>query len=260
MLDNERVKEIQKTVAEACLKMTCIITCDPSDKDVAVFSGVFYKDEGHYYVLTAKHCLEDIQRPKTIALSNFGAQTLNAPFVWVKDVEVQNNFAKADIDIAVIELSPDYAGKLNAEWVIRDKIAETIYVNDPVFVVGFPKEILKRNAVDKRIIYPAPFAAFSMVAETPKSQSSLNPIDTNVEFFVYYERKDHEPHPHPRGMSGCGIFTFNPIPTKLEELWTPNIRLLGIQSALFQGKFVRGKKASVALPTIKELRTEGDKN
>ena len=254
MLENERIRGMQEAVAEACLKMTCIFTCDPSDADVVVFSGVFYKkDEGHYYILTAKHCLEGIRRPDTITLSNFGAQTLNAQFVWLKDVEVRNNLAKTDIDIAIIELASDYAKKLNAQWVSRDRIPETIALNAPVYVVGFPKEMLKRNPVDKRFIHPAPFAAFSMVAETPESESSLNPIDTNVDFFVFYDKAGPGPRPDPKGMSGCGIFTFNSIPSTPEELWIPNTRLLGILSALFPGNLLRGKKASFALPTIDEM-------
>lgn len=263
MLDQESIKGIEKTVAEACLKMTCIITCDPSDTDLAVFSGVFFQDDGHYYVLTAKHCLEDIKKPNTIDLSNYGAQTLNAKFEWLQDVEVKNTLVKTDIDIAIIELSPDYAGRLNAEWVSHEKIAEVITIRDPVYVVGFPKEILRSSSVDKRVIHPTPFATFGMVTDPPKSESVLNPIDTNVDFFIHYQElkdeKKGEQNPHPKGMSGCGIFTFNTFHLASGELWTPNIRLLGIQSGLFLGRFIRGKKATLVLPTIEKLHEDDTK-
>ena len=256
-LDKKSVLRIEKTVAEACLKMTCIVTCDPSDKDLAVFSGVFFQNRGHYYVLTAKHCLEDIQKPKTIGLSNYGAQTLNAEFEWRQDFEVKNDLVKAEIDIAAIELSPDYAVRLNAEWVSRDRIAGDITVGAPVFAVGFPKEILRRNPVDKRIIYPGPYAAFSVVVDPPRSESMLNPVDTAVDFFIYFEELkgtgNNDQQGHLRGMSGGGMFTFDTISFKTEELWTPNIKLLGILSALFQGKFIRGKKAGLILPAIEQM-------
>jgi hypothetical protein len=256
MLDQESIKGIGKTVAEACLKMTCIITCDPSDTDLAVFSGVFFQDDGHYYVLTAKHCLEDIKKPNTIDLSNYGAQTLNAKFESIQNVEVKNRLVKTDIDIAIIELSPDYAGRLNAEWASREMIAEVITIGDPVYVVGFPKEILRRSSIDKRVIHPTPFAIFSMVTDPPKSESVLNPINTDVDFFIHYQELKYEKkgkqNPHPKGMSGCGIFTFNTFHLASGELWTPNIRLLGIQSSLFQGRFIRGKKATLVLPTIEK--------
>jgi hypothetical protein len=253
-LDKKSVVSIERTVAEACLKMTCIVTCDPSDKDLTVFSGVLFQNKGHYYVLTAKHCLEDIQKPKTIGLSSYGAQTLNVDFEGLQDFEVKNDLVKAEIDIAAIELSPDYAVRLSAEWVSRERITGDITVGAPVFAVGFPKEILRRNPVDKRIIYPGPYAAFSMVIDPPKSESMLNPIDTAVDFFIYYEESkdtsNEDQHVHPRGMSGGGIFTFDTIPLESEELWTPNIRLLGIISALFQGKCLRGKKAALILSAI----------
>lgn len=253
-LDKKSVLRIEKAITEACLKMTCIVTCDPSDKDLSVFSGVLFQNRAHYYVLTAKHCLEGIQKPKTIGLSNYGAQTLNAEFEWLRDFEIQNDLVKAEIDIAAIELSPDYALRLNAEWVSRDRIAESISVGAPVFAVGFPKEILRRNPADKRIIYPGPYAAFSMVVDPPQSESTLNPIDTAVDFFILYgESKDtsnEDRDIHPRGMSGGGIFTFDTIPIETEQLWSPNIRLLGIVSALFQGELIRCKKASFVLPAI----------
>lgn len=256
MLDQETVKGIQKTVAEACLKMTCIFTCDPSDTDFVVFSGVFFQDDGHYYVLTAKHCLKDIQRPETISLSSYGAQTLNAKVALLQKVEVKNTLIKTDIDISIIELSPDYACRLNTEWVSREMIAEVITIGDPVYVVGFPKEILTRSSIGKRVIHPTPFAIFSMVTDPPNSESVLNPINTDVDFFIPYQKlkdkKKGDHNPHPGGMSGCGIFTFNTFNLASGELWTPNIRLLGIQSSLFKGRFIRGKKATLVLPTIEK--------
>ena len=252
-LDKEDVLKIERAIAEACLKMTCVVTCDPSEDDFAVFSGVFFHNNGRYYVLTAKHCLEDIQRPKTIGLSNYSAQTLNAEFERLQDFEIRNDLVKTETDIAVIELSPDYAVRLNAEWVSRDRITEVSAVGTPVFAVGFPKEIMRRNPNDRRIIYPGPYAAFSAVVEPPPSESILNPIDTAVDFFIAYgkqEGADDNHDIHPRGMSGGGIFTFDTISLNTQELWTPNIRLLGILSALFQGKLIRGKKAALVLSAM----------
>lgn len=257
MIDKEG---IEKTIAETCLKMTCIISCDPSNIDLTVFSGVFFQDNGRYCVLTAKHCLEDIQKPHTLSLSNYGAQTLNAKFVYLKDFEVKSGLAKTDVDIAVIELSPDYAQKLNAEWVSRERIHEIVSVGDAVYVVGFPKAMIKRNALDNRFVHPAPYAAFTMIADPPPSESAMNPVDDSVDFFVHFEgstdSKEHKQPFNPGGMSGCGIFTFDPIPRDPGRLWVPNIRLVGIQSSVFQKRFLRGKKALLALQEI-DKRTIG---
>ncbi len=255
----EEAKAFEATIADACMKATCIITCDPSSAGFGVFSGVFFQDKGHYYVLTAHHCVQDIRRLDTLAIANYGAQTLNTPLKYLQKRTVEDRNIKADIDIEIIELSADYAESLNAEWITRDRLADHAEVGETVFVIGFPYRLIRRDNRDRRVIHPVPFASFSEVIKTPESESFLNPIDPNIDMFTGYREKsmsidDVEIEVHPEGMSGGGVFTFNRIPVDRNEFWSPQIKLVAIQSAFFRKEALRAKFAQVILPTIDSMQ------
>jgi hypothetical protein len=255
----KEVKTFEHAIAEACLKMTCIITCDPSTQGFSAFSGVFFKDNEHFYVLTAKHCMEDIRKTETLALSNLGAQTLNVPLKYIQTKTIENREIKADIDIVIIELQPDYAKMLNAEWITRERVVDRVEVGEAVFVIGFPYKLIGRSKADRRIIHPGPFVSFSEIVRAPESESLLNPIDPNIDVFTGYDEKsmttdDIEIEVHPEGMSGGGVFGFNKIPTDRNEVWSPGIRLIAIQSAFFKKHYLRAKLARIVLPTVDSMR------
>ncbi|MEN6489230.1 MAG: trypsin-like serine protease [Smithella sp.] len=255
----EEAKVFEKTIADVCMKTTCIITCDPSTAGFSVFSGVFFKDNAHYYVVTAHHCLEGIRRFETLSLSNYGAQTMNKPLKYVKKKTVEDRTIKTDIDIEIIELAADYAESLNAEWITRDKIADQVQVGDPVFVVGFPCGLIRRDKMNRRVIYPNPFASFSEIVTAPDSESFLHPIDPNIDVFTGYSEKsmtidDVEIEVHPEGMSGGGVFAFAKISADRGELWSPEIKLVAIQSAFFKKESLRAKFARIILPTIDSMQ------
>lgn len=253
----EEVKVFEHAIAEACMKATCIITCDPSAAGFGAFSGVFFQDKGHSYILTAHHCMESVNRFETVMLSNFGAQTLNMPLKYLQMKTVEDRAIKADIDIEIIELAANYAESLNAEWTTRERLTDQVEVGEAVFVIGFPFKLIGKSKTDRRVIYPGPFVSFSEIIKAP--ESFLNPIDPNVDIFTGYNEKsmttnDVEIEVHPEGMSGGGVFTFTKIPTDRNDFWSPEIKLVAIQSAFFKKQCLRAKIARTILPTIDSMQ------
>ncbi len=51
-------------------------------------------------------------------------------------------------------------------------------------------------------------------------------------FLIGYDYIDNKSVVIPGGMSGCGIWTY--IPIKPQEVWTTNLRLLGVQNAIYK--------------------------
>ena len=93
-------------------------------------------------------------------------------------------------------------------------------------LLGFSRELVRTPTSDSRGCY-FPFFLASTITE-----KDINAFDYDKErhFLIEYENNENSIDIH--GLSGCGIWTH--IAPKSNEVWTSNLRLVGVQTGIYK--------------------------
>lgn len=246
-----------KMIFEAINGKVCILMRNGQDR----FSGLLVEDRGRHFIITASHCINDLQMSETFMVSTFRNQKLNEKVNCI-DVSMATNKDKDSIDtfdIGVIEISESYADKLNCDLITRYDISSGLAIpGSVVFALGFPEDLTHKDGDGPIYIHPTPFLFISQVSDKwPELSSTSTPFNEAFDFIVHYEKNNVWSEGkllsniRPHGMSGCGIFSV-PSPSN-SELWDAGtIKFAGIQSGVV-GKFLRVKRSELVVRLLDEI-------
>jgi hypothetical protein len=190
-------------------------------------SGVFVSIEGKAFVFSAEHILrEDI----TVSLGLYHPQS---------PIRVINRWMDRDLDIGYIELdafqSELFQGSINAPFKPKGIFPSQIPLNETtVAISGFPCE--RGKAKKDRIEFEILFVALSILSYEAWPSPCKKRFDPDVTLLLPYGPKrggdfvDQEGNPtnptNPQGMSGAGVWLFDPNSENSEE---PKYSIIGVQ-------------------------------
>jgi hypothetical protein len=174
--------------------------------------------KGHYCVDNVKNASlrELTENPETLAVM--------LPLVhrFYSDEE--------DDDLVLLELDPRselfrrnhfYPIELNIKILPKEDVK--------ICLLGFPTDFMRDERGDGRFgCFP-----YFLASRVVDKELNRNVYDYNKEkhFLIEYE-KFGDKIDNLRGISGCGIWTPSQLP---QEVWTANLRLLGVQTGFYEG-------------------------
>jgi len=245
---------------EAIKRKTCVLMKNGKDG----FSGVLVEDQDRYFIVTASHCISDLRKSDILLISTFGNQGLNEKVSCIDVCMLTEKDSKSTdvFDTGAIEISKAFADRLDCQWIIRTNITSLAATpNSTVLALGFPVDLIRMDGDGSVYSHPTPFLFISQVSgKYPQVSSNSTILNQAFDLMVHYEKNNIWsdgkliPELHPRGMSGCGIFSV-PIPAK-DELWDASgIKLAGIQSGII-GEFLRAKKSELVIRLLDKILGE----
>jgi hypothetical protein len=229
-----------------------------SDGGANQFSGTFLRNNNCHYVVTASHNIDEIKDPRTLGIATFRNQSgmSLATASGLRFLERGKKMHHPAIDVAILALSPAHVEELGVEWFDKDTCGSASALPGAnVSVAGFPWELVRVTKGERLSAHPTPVVGFSRVAD-PRSLPPVSPpYEPDIEFLVEYDSSETRPGGlHPRGMSGCGVFTFKGLTNG--QLWKPDVRLSGIQSAWVRSlkpPLLRAKRIEWVYRLLEEL-------
>jgi hypothetical protein len=199
-------------------------------------SGTLFKIESHYFIATAAHCIKRLDLA-SIRVA-YSESKYSDQFTLAKKGTLGGE--KNDpYDVGYLELDRRVVERTPAEFLTLDQIGLDYDLEESlVFLFGFPSEIARKNeAIEQRR-----FRLRSLGLLTLMSQAESWPdcVNHDIDLVLMYpeqavlghERRHHSV-PHPGGISGGGIWIYNP------NLASPlvgahNARFIGIQKSWFE--------------------------
>lgn len=139
---------------------------------------------------------------------------------------VQRFYSDDENDLALLELDPKI--DLFKEYNLYDmalSVGISPEIDTEACLLGFSRELVKHPTSDSRGCY---FPAFIASAVIEKCFSASD-YDKERHFLIKYENNENSVDIH--GLSGCGIWTH--IVPKPDEIWTTNLRLVGVQTGIY---------------------------
>ena len=199
-------------------------------------SGTLFKIESHYFIATAAHCIKEVDLANIRVAYREGKYS--DQFTLAKKGTLGG--AKDDpYDVGYLELDRHVVERTPAEFLTIDQIALDY---DPagslVFLFGFPSEIVpKDEAIKQRRFRLRSLGLLTLMA---RGDSVPECVDQDVDLVLMYpeqavlgHERQHHPVPNPEGISGGGIWIYNPNVAS-PIVGAHSARLIGIQKSWFE--------------------------
>lgn len=191
-------------------------------------SGVFFKDNENYFLITAKHILNEVDRYHICVFINSQLVKLSGNWKYFISANQYDN-----VDIAILRIEHQLVNLIlfQYKFIIKETLSIDIKAsNENLFILtGFPtKQTIKKGNVFH--VEPLSFITQEIVLKR------INKIHLNDKenIVVKYRRKDqgflnddfkaHGPA-DLRGISGCGLWVFD---SKIGITNPVNLKLAGI--------------------------------
>jgi hypothetical protein len=209
-------------------------------------SGTLFKFGSRYFIATAAHCI------KRLDLSNiriaYCESKYSDRFTLVRKGTLGGE--KGDpYDVGYLELDKRVVDCTPAEFLTLDQVTlEHDPVESLVFLFGFPSEIVPKDEVTKQRRFRLRYLGLQTLMAKPDSLPGFVNQDTDLVLMCSEEgvsghnRKRHLV-PNPEGISGGGIWIYNPnLASPL--IGAHNARFIGIQKSWSKPqRLVVGNKA-----------------
>lgn len=232
-------------------------------RDLAQCSGVFIRHAKKHFVATAKHCIINdgpLEKPRIIS---FKRQ------VGAHSIGVGASYVHPRFDLALVELEPWLAERMDAEWLdIEDLHEGRTPIGKPAVLVGFPNFGARRLSVNERTgvirsrrrgaLDIRPMAALTVVASDSEIPTVFDedPWSTRTHLHFRVRVASESPDEYVAalgGISGAGVFSNPPLASKsVFALGRP--KLLGIETGLkVKERLARCVRASVLRALIEDV-------
>jgi hypothetical protein len=211
-------------------KVSCIIA-----------TGTLFKIVGRHFLITAAHTTE-----------SFPPDNWSYPSAPSKGqvyaVGGCNFFTPTEdgLDVAVIELhEPHTIATLTLNW--RFLSLDNVWLPDlsanAVLLAGYPSERVTHvgdNLHGKVFVLRQQFRD-----GTPESAAYSEALNTGIDFFLNYEN----------AVSGCSVWAYRQRGWAAHTFWSPEVslRVVGIQSAFVENKYIRAKSWGAVLHTLSRV-------
>lgn len=231
-------------------------------------TGSILKFQERLFVLTCKHVVKEEYKSEQIKflfrdeseqkgtyfkedIKNASLMELtNIPKTSAVTLPIVNRFYSDDTDdLVLMEIDPAF--ELFREYNLYHMQLDTENlpeVDTVVCLMGFPRELIRKTSTDGRG-GAFPYFLASRVVEKNVTDDKY---DKDRHFLIEYEH--NEKSVVINGLSGCGIWTH--IFPEQQEIWTTNLRLVGVQTGIYQGSEVL--KATRIERVIKRLKEAVD--
>lgn len=208
-------------------------------------TGSILKFQERLFILTCKHVVKEEYKSEQIKflfrdeseqkgtyfkedIKNASLMELtNIPETSAVTLDIVDRFYSNDTDdLVLLELDP--ALKLFREYNIYHMQLDTEIlpeVDTVVCLMGFSRELFRKISEGHYGFFHC-FIASRIVEKNVTDDK----YDENRHFLIEYEHKENSVVIN--GLSGCGIWT-HIFPEK-QEIWTPNLRLVGVQTGIYQ--------------------------
>jgi hypothetical protein len=243
MLQGESFELFLNTMAKSMMSYAVLI----SNTDGSLYcSGTAIINDGDACILTAKHCLIDIDITKGVRIvsSSYsaGVLLLSPKYCYLEDVDVGFIYLSSE-QIAQLKILPRRITTINSN---------TAGPGTEAYFFGFPSSIVN---VQGNVIHPTPLYYRTIVSERWPSEEEFDHHSKKDTFFLEWEENNTVdisgttmPAIRLKGISGAGVFI-----TKLENdssvLWDfTDLQLAGIVSSVNIGaKLIRCTRSEYAL-------------
>ena len=255
---NERAKEEHARIGimEAVAKHTVLLDA-PLPKHPNWGTGSLLKIKDRLFIATCRHVISPKYPDKNIRVLYKGTD----PLKWMEKEKIKNYplhkihkeisrtypfeipvvdrfYSSESDDLLLIELAPSFETVNGSEFFELSEMRNP-EVDMSVYLMGFSQELTKEVMKDRFGMFGY-FEATNIV-EKKISTRDFDPTKHFLTDFTFTEETVD-----PRGLSGCGVWTRLPSGPKV---WTPNLRLIGIQHGFF-------KKSQVLVSTRVERLLE----
>jgi hypothetical protein len=204
------------------------------DQDQAQYegSGVLYTHEGQYYILTAYHVLEELMTEWGFFIPS-GEEMIN-----INGKLTYNE----NLDIAILKIDESDVCKFrNYEFITRDMIAfPNLKEIEEVFLLGYPSSrshfVPKSSEVKYTLVYGK-----AKLQNTMKHDARRN---DQIKMFIKYPEDWSDGNlPHPRGMSGTGVWLND----------NNRLRLIGINNYFDGTNIIEAIKIQVYMKALENI-------
>ncbi len=245
MVIGELEKQATHAIRERLSHFTVVV--DVSTKDVPDWgTGSLIKFHNRYFILTCAHVVtpdypdselgvlfypggtskySSKEKIKAMSLPELLQAIPNRSYRQRLDV-VKRIYSEPKDDLVFLELNPESEQVSKNEF--YDISERGIKVPDPgqgIYLTGFSQE-LARDLGKKRM---GALPYFELTVLTSRD-IELADFDAQREFLVDYPKD--ESSVEPKGLSGCGVWVR--LPSGKDNVWTPNLYLVGVQKAVYR--------------------------
>lgn len=217
-----------------------------SDQTANWFSGTAFIYMDRFFLVTSNHSIAKVQDNDSLRVYTYGNQStgISVPGnAWYRFTDRHGSkVSHRLLDVAIAEVPPSFIEESGLQPVPHQLLgSDHLRPGSKVVVAGFPYAL--RTEKEQRIS-ATPVIAQSIVQSNNSvpQEGWSTPLDPTADFLVAYDEEgkllndgpnDRMPRFEPHGMSGCGVFSV--VGAKPDEVWLPELALVGIQSGWKRG-------------------------
>src|SRR3989338_4780685 len=237
-------------ILEAVAKYTILIDVSYASSNYPSWgTGTLFKIKDKLFIGTCKHVVEPDYRTEDIRV----IYKSDVPMKWTKKDEIKkyplnevlkkvsittaqkisiiNRFYSDDIDdLALLEIDPSLKNVKGFQFfTLTDSSVKSADIDMQVYLMGFSVELARQ--VTREGYGTFPYFEESKVVD---ANDNLQNFDMQRHFLTDFEATEDSADPH--GLSGCAVWTR--LPSGKNNLWTPNLRLVGVQHGYYNKRRV----------------------
>jgi hypothetical protein len=240
---------------------TMPILVQEGDQFGIIATGTLFKIAGKSFLITAAHTLDEFHpsrwcyptHPRRGRIHTLGFADYVRP-------------NQSGLDVCVVQLNdPEVIATLEANW--RFLTLENVWLPDAsadaVLLAGYPSA--RAQYTDENLQGRIFIIRQKMRDDVPSEASaSADPLIRGIDVFIDYQDAVNEytgeniSRVHIGGMSGCSVWAYRKRGWRSHTFWSPeaSLRVIGIQSAYLENKYVRAKSWGVMLNLLAHFDSE----
>lgn len=185
-----------------------------------------YKAEKIKFLYRDEHAIQWGSRER-ILHTPINILTTKLRLTFPVELPIVNRFyANDDCDLVLLELDASYPLFEKYNFFNLNLNIDLVPKKDcQVYFMGFSTELFRE--VKKKAFGCFPYFANSIIVD---KRIDVIDFDPDKHFLIDYDFEDERAE--PKGLSGCGIWSR--MPSGEGNIWTPNLRLVGIQTGVYR--------------------------
>jgi hypothetical protein len=260
-LDTPEALHRRKIIAVATQSVIPCVAGMAADGGGHVFSGTFVRLETECFVLTARHCLEDIKDRRSLRVTaassgvSIGHEGIQGHFWATSPDDPIGSDAPPRLDIGLLWLHKTAAHSLQPDWINLDRLRSDAAVPGArVVLAGYPSALAAKSGALELMLH------ISEVSEETPAGLRSEPKQ-HVDVFIRYDPEDivdlrrltKDGTAAPHGLSGSPVFVIQQVDGS--ELWTPDsLQLAAVQSSFLpRMRLLRATRTELARRTLQDF-------